>query len=132
MADPCDERAAGATGQARERRVPGVAVPARQPYLDQFVVVKRAGRLGDHGVGNAGVAHLDHGLQGVGEAAKVAALFFFKFHEADSNGPRRGLPALETAGTIPIEPFGIGRVRSMWRQRDTGHGGLLAAGRGMV
>lgn len=132
MPDPRDERAAGTTGQARERRIPGVPVPARHPYLDQFVVVKGARRLGDDGVRNAGVAHLDHGLQGVGEAAKVAALFFFKFHDTDSNRPRRGLPALETGGTIPIEPFRIGRVRSMWRQRDTDHGGLLAAGRGMV
>jgi hypothetical protein len=44
------------------------------------VVVQRPCRLGGHGVGQAGVADLDHGFEGMCEAAEVAALSFGEFH----------------------------------------------------
>ena len=64
-----------------------VALSARQAGqadLDELVVVQRALGFSDHPRTDAGIADQDHGLQGMGQAAQVAALFFGKLHGLDS------------------------------------------------
>ena len=62
--------------KAGERRIAHGALGTAHANLDQFVIVQGPRRLGDHGLGEAGVADQDDGFEGVGEAAQVAALFF--------------------------------------------------------
>jgi 23S rRNA (uridine2552-2'-O)-methyltransferase len=80
MANPADQRRFGASSQVGERQITILARQPRQADLDQFVIQQRALCLGDDAVTDAGIADQDHGLEGVGEAAQVAALFFGKLH----------------------------------------------------
>ena len=61
-------------GEAGEHGIARGAVPARGLHLDELVVVQGAGGLGGDRIGEPGLAHQDHRLQGVGEAAQVPAL----------------------------------------------------------
>ena len=84
MTDPAHQGRFGAGRQGLQCGVAFLAGQARQADLDQFMVPECALGLGDNAVADAGIADQDHGLQGVGEAAQVAALFFGKLHGPDS------------------------------------------------
>jgi hypothetical protein len=61
----------------REFRKQGVSsrtVAARRFDLDELMVLERPGRLLQHRFGEAGIAEPDHGLEGMGDSAQVAAL----------------------------------------------------------
>lgn len=69
-----DQCAARAARELREQRIPGFPVPARAFDFDELMIVERPdGLLGDR-VGEAGIAEPDHGLEGMGQAAQMAAL----------------------------------------------------------
>ena len=80
MADPTDERAARSLRKAGERRIAHGALGTAHANLDEFVIVQGPRRLGDHGLGEAGIADQDDGFEGVGEATQISALFFGRFH----------------------------------------------------
>ena len=62
------------------------AIGAGGADLDQFVIMQGAiGFLG-HGIGQAVVADLDNGFQGMGAAAQKAALVLGYFHDCECNG----------------------------------------------
>ncbi len=65
MADVVDQLAVGFPADVVNGRCPVVAFHASEADLDQFMVQQTAVDLADHGVGNAGIAHHDHGLEGV-------------------------------------------------------------------
>lgn len=60
-----DGRRIGALADARQRHFALVAVERRGAHLDQLVVREGAVDLGDHGVGQAFLAELQDGVQGV-------------------------------------------------------------------
>lgn len=55
-----------ALADARQRHLALVAIERRRAHLDQLVVRERAVDLGEHGVGEALLAELQDGVQGVG------------------------------------------------------------------
>jgi hypothetical protein len=102
VADPTDERAARSLRKAGERRIAHGALGTAHANLDQFVIVQGPRRLGDHGLGEAGVADQDDGFEGVGEALEVATLFVGDFHGADcsrNRSPQR--PAGHRVANLP-------------------------------
>ncbi len=78
VADAVNERAVRAARELVEHLVAALTVGTAGLHLDELVIVKRTGRLFCDCVGEAGISDEDHRLQGVGEAAKIAALMLRK------------------------------------------------------
>jgi hypothetical protein len=89
VTNPRHHDAAAALRQCDQSRVSFHAVDSGQPNLDQFVIVERSQGLGNHGIGEAGIAHQDHWFKGVRQAFQMPALFFGKLH--GSIMPKGGL-----------------------------------------
>ncbi len=52
-----------------------LSVHTWQRDLDELVIAQRTVRFGHHRIGEAGIAHQDHGLERVRQSLEVAALF---------------------------------------------------------
>jgi len=81
VANPPDQRALGDLREIFEGGVPGLALGPGHPNFDQFVIVQGPLGLGNDALADPAIADENHGLQGVGEPAQVAALFFGNLHE---------------------------------------------------
>jgi signal transduction protein with GAF and PtsI domain len=69
-----DRVRAGALADAGERHLALVAIERCRAHLDQLVVRERAVDLGDHGIGEALLAQLQDGMQGVRTGPERLAL----------------------------------------------------------
>jgi len=76
MPDTTDQGALALRGKCLKRRVARFSIGARHANFDQFVIMQGSLRFGDNTRTHPGIADEDDRLEGVGEAAQVAALFF--------------------------------------------------------
>lgn len=80
MADAVDQYRLAALRQIGKGRIAVFASLARQPHFNEFVVVQGPLRFGHDALTDTGIAHQDDGLEGMGQTAQVATLFFGKLH----------------------------------------------------
>ena len=76
MPDTTYQSALALRGERLERSVARFSIRTGHSNLDQFVIMQGSLRLGDDTRAHPGIADEDDRLEGVGEAAQVAALFF--------------------------------------------------------
>jgi len=74
LADRLDRRAPELLAQALGDGIACGTIVAKHAHLDQAVCVERARRLGDHGVGEPGVADPHDGVQEVGTGTQGLAV----------------------------------------------------------
>lgn len=80
MADPPDQGGTRPLGEIEQGGIAGLPIEPGQAHLDELVVVQCPFGFADHSRRDTGISDQNHGLEGVGEAAQVASLFFGKLH----------------------------------------------------
>src|SRR6185369_9394892 len=103
MADTGHHDALSALRQGMQCCIALLPVQPGQPDLDQLMVGKCPLGLGDDALCQAGIAHENHGFEGVRQTLQVPALFLGKYHPATFY-PTHAVRRLEGCGRRPHEP----------------------------
>ena len=113
VADALHQGAAAALRETRHECLAGGAVPAGGLHLDEFVIVQRARRLAHDRLGEAGIAHADDRLQGVGESAQVPFLALAQLRGGGRGGPGIGFAHARHCRSAELV---LHRRRLIWSQ----------------
>ena len=104
MANARNERTLRGRGEPLEHRVAIRAPGTAHFYLDQFMIVQRAGGFRDDTAGDTVAANQNDGIQGMREAPQVLALLFGQFHRAivGQEAPGASVRALKPGVIAPM------------------------------